>query len=578
MAGAILLVAALCGCRADGLAGWQSPRAATPNVSTRNVYYSAAPSRFVDVTLSSQAALAEAEELDRAGSDRAVDLYYQAALQAAQALTFNAGAAGIGRTSAWETYHRGLAGLIDAGQRYGRLDPRRQLIVVDGGTRSVAISYFGFAWQPQDFSQLAPAAAFESRELASRYFTPGFGTPLVGVRIAASENERFFRPWQPFAVTAVLRPLIDPAGTVSSGGGAVLELYNPHVFDRINWGASSLGLSRDLTAPLAAYVRESPRQYFRGFTAPTDTAVKPKLVTAEPYQRGKIPLVFIHGLYSDAITWADTANELRAQSDIYEQYQLWTFRYPTGGELLDSAAALRQELRAARESFDPEHRDPALDAMVLVGHSLGGLVSKMQITTSYDILWRQVAMQPFDALRAPPDGQLRLSRDFFYEPVSSVTRVVFIGTPHRGSSMTRRLAGRISSKLVSFGSQEDDQYRELMDDNRDVFRPELARKRPTTIDMLEPTSPFLAALQQMPLACSVHTHSIIGTGGSPLGGPGDGVVSVESARQAGVESEFYVPAKHEKLHRHPDSIAELLRILRLHAAASYRPPVVATGL
>jgi hypothetical protein len=91
--------------------------------------------------------------------------------------------------------------------------------------------------------------------------------------------------------------------------------------------------------------------------------------------------------------------------------------------------------------------------------------------------------------------------------------------------------------------------------------------------MLNPESPILAGLARLPVNCSTRLHSIIGTGGSnPFGEAGDGVVSVSSARHYG-DSELYVPAKHEKLHHHPASIAEVARILRLHASTVASPAV-----
>jgi hypothetical protein len=209
-----------------------------------------------------------------------------------------------------------------------------------------------------------------------------------------------------------------------------------------------------------------------------------------------------------------------------------------------------------------------MDEMVLVGHSLGGLVSKMQVTTSYDLLWREIAYQPFDAVRAPPEVRLKLTRGLFFQPVPMVTRVVYIGTPHRGSGMARRLAGRVGSSLVNFSSEEDAQYRQLNDDNPDLFKPSLKRRRPTTITLLDPDSPFLVGLARKPSNSATRKHSIIGTGGTnPLGEPGDGVVAVSSARHYG-DSELFVPAKHEKLHRHPAAITEVARILRVHALAA----------
>jgi pimeloyl-ACP methyl ester carboxylesterase len=316
---------------------------------------------------------------------------------------------------------------------------------------------------------------------------------------------------------------------------------------------------------MAAIVNQAPRQYLRGFTAPSDTSVQPQLVMIEPYQRGKIPVVFIHGLYSDPITWVDMVNDLRAQRDLYDQFQFWTFRYPTGGDVLASAAALRQKLELVRDTFDCQHTDPAMDSVVLIGHSLGGLISKLQVATSYDLLWREIAQQPFSAVRARADVQMRLAQAFFFEAQPTVRRVIFIGTPHRGSGMARRLAGRIGNTLIQFGSEEEAMYRQLIDDNPYVFKPYLKRERPTTITLLEPESPLLAGLARMPVSCATHVHSIIGTGGAnPFAEPGDGVVAVSSARHYG-DSELFVPAEHEMLHRHPAAIQEVIRILRLHA-------------
>ena len=503
-------------------------------------------------------ALIQAEDLDRLDQARCVDLYYRAAMQSGRFLSASACSAAQYES---QTYRRALAGLIEAGQHFGRLDPRGHLTVYDPQTLTIPITYHGFAWQPHDFSSLVSADQFQAHDIAHRYTACGLGISLVGIRQSACKDELFFRSRMPFAVTAVLRPASEGVGSQS-----VLEFYNPHAVHCANWNGASVPLSRDLTAPLAAIVKESPRQYLRGFTAPGDTEVKPQLVLVEPYQRGKIPVVFIHGLYSDPITWVDTANELRAQSDISAQYQFWTFRYPTGGGLLESVAVLRERLRQAYECFAPNHDDPALNQMVLVGHSLGGLVAKMQIVTSHDILWNKVAIKPFSAFRGSPEMQMRLSQDFFFEPLPFVTRVVFIATPHHGSSLARRAAGRLGNTLIRFDAEEQATYRETMANNCDVFRLEVTRRRPTSVDLLEPTSPFLAALAEMPLKACTHMHSIIGTGGTNvIGEQSDGVVTVSSAKQCGVESEIYVPAKHEKVHRDPDAIVELERILRLHA-------------
>jgi pimeloyl-ACP methyl ester carboxylesterase len=509
---------------------------------------------------SAESALGQARELDRAGDERAVDLYFQAAAQAASVLSPNP-ASGADGDPIPQVYHDALSGLLDAGQRYGRLDPRSQLtIMTTSGARSVPLRYHGFAWKPRDFSRLSPAAAHTSREIKRRHVQPGLGVTLVVERIS-SVDEPFFREWQPFAATALLRPAFDSA----AAGGYVLELYNPFVIRSVQWHGVPCLLAGDLSAPLAALASEVPRTYLEGFTAPTDVSVHPKLFMLEPCQPGKIPVVFIHGLYSDAVTWAAMINDLRSQPDLYARYQFWTYRYPTGGDLLTSTAALRRNLQLAQAMCNPQGTDAAMNSMVLVGHSLGGLVSKTQVTTSYDILWNAAATQPFSNLRATPEMQERLSRGFFFEPSPHIRRVIFIGTPHRGSGMASRAAGRVGAALVRFSGEEHTAFMELLEQNPGLFKPAIQRQRPTSVAMLEPDNPYLEALGQMPVSSRVRLHSIIGTGGLNPTEPGDGIVPIASARHPG-DSELFVRAHHEKLHQVPDTIAEVARILRLNAA------------
>ncbi len=500
------------------------------------------------------------------GLEGCVDLYYLAAIYAWRHLESAPVALpnDSNYQTAWQTYQRSLGGLMTNAIRFGRLDPRGHLIVADSSRRrTVPIEYYGFAWKPNEFCQLHLTSDFAYNDLQNNFQSSGLGISLVAVR-QGNGQEMFYRPKQPFPVTAVLRSRgCEERGT--GGGDAVLAFYNPCLYDSLHVGSAVAGLAKDLSAPFACLLRESPRNFTEGFVNPSDGKLKPKLIMMEPYQRGKIPVVLIHGLWSDSMTWADTANELRAQGDLYRRYQFWYFEYPTGGELLISTAELREKLLLAREQFDPKHQDAAMEQIVLIGHSMGGLVAQFEATYSYDVLWQHIANQPLEAVRTSPAMREELRRTFFFDPSPLVKRVIFIGTPHKGSGMSGRLAGRAASSLVRFSSFETTQYRRLMDDNQDIFKEYLWKERPTTVDLLEPSNPMLLALAKMPFGCGIRWHSIIGTGKSTLAGEtSDGVVPISSARQAGACSELLIPAGHQKLHRNPACVAELMRILRLH--------------
>lgn len=517
------------------------------------------------------AELAQAKKLDRHHQDACVDHYYRAALAAWEYLAQAAAPDTADEVceSVLQLYGRSLAGLIDAGQRYHRFDPRSHLLVDGGaGPMEIPITSHGLVWQADDYCQLLPAARCRSREISHHYASPGLGVPLVAVRTAA-EEERFSQRRQPFAVTAVLRPCSSlPAGAAAADrpdAPAVLEFYNPYVVETIDVYGAPVALARDLSAPWAWLYRTQPPVIVQGFINPDDSRVQPKLLMLEPYQPGKIPVLFIHGLASSPLAWFNAVNELAAHHDLYQHYQFWAYRYPTGGAILESAAALREDLYDVRDQFDPGHHDAALDEMVVVAHSLGGLMTKLQITDSGEILWNRLARQPLDSVQAPPEVQDALARAFYFEPVPMIRRAVFAGTPFHGSSWATRSVGRVSSSFVRFAGVEEVAYKQLMRANRDVFDRYLWRKRPTSIDLLEPSSPVLAALAQMPINPQVTLHTIIGTGmPHVLREPSDGVVAMSSAEHPGTVSELHVPALHMQLHNVPETFNELVRILRLH--------------
>jgi hypothetical protein len=282
----------------------------------------------------------------------------------------------------------------------------------------------------------------------------------------------------------------------------------------------------------------------------------------EPYQPGKIPIVMIHGLISGPWTWTDVINELRADPVLRERYQLWVFRYPTGGPLLHAAARLRCELRAARQTVDPTHADPALDRMVLFGYSLGGLIAKLQVSYGGDALWSHYASRPLDSLRLAETDRCRLRQWFDFEPEPYVARVVCFATPNRGTRTRNQYAGRFASSFVRL-PEASEMAERVVRNNPGAFRVSADELLATSVDLLSADDVLSAASRQLPAARGVKFHTVIGTGQKLWGGEdSDGVVTVESARLDGPTSECLVPAEHALVHRHPQTIAEIKRILR----------------
>ncbi len=184
---------------------------------------------------------------------------------------------------------------------------------------------------------------------------------------------------------------------------------------------------------------------------------------------------------------------------VTERFQFWDFRYPTATSFLDSAAALREQLQQAVATVDPLGTDPALRQMVLVGHSMGGLLAKLQVTSSGSAIWSRVANRPLETIVADEGTKARLRRDVFFEPSPLVRRVVFVGTPHGGSSLASNCVGRLTSWYIEPSPEATSIHQMLIQSNPNTFSPDLKDGFPNSVALLEPNSPLLAALRQMPV-------------------------------------------------------------------------------
>ncbi len=571
-----LLVAVVCGaflstgCGLMKRSSWRPPEFARPGSLATATTCNARRHRAMGVSYeyvdpvfalaAAEGSYARGDAQRKAESPCCVDSFFEAAASGWRYLEWSADTppGDSRRNRAWQLYHSSLARLIETAQKFGRLNPSGGLSVkTPGGMLDVPVAYHGFAWQPSDFNSLVLVGDYRAPDLSHKHRHVGLGVPLVAIRQRQHE-ERFRGKRQYFAATAVLR-------RVDQTSSMVLEFYNPLESRFVAMGRQQFHLKTDTTAPLALLLKTRKRDFLEEFLQPGRSLAKAKLIMVQPYQPGKIPLVFVHGLLSDPLTWLDMANEIQAHPDLFDRYQIWAFKYPTGEPFLRSAATLRAELRAALDTFDPQRNDPAMSHMILVGHSMGGLISKLQVTYSGDSIWKSSANRPLETIAATDAQREKLRKMFFFDPAPGIKRVVFIGTPHKGSPWANRPIGRLGSLLVREGQQQEADHEKLVRNNPNTFSDQASKRIPTSVDLLEPGNPILVSIQHLCVNPATRLHSIIGTGRPMLrDGPADGIVPVSSARCGGVDTECFVPTKHTELASHPTSIREIVAILSRH--------------
>ena len=202
--------------------------------------------------------------------------------------------------------------------------------------------------------------------------------------------------------------------------------------------------------------------------------------------------------------------------------------------------------------------------MVLISHSLGGLLSQMQAVTTKRVLWDSVFRSDADRLyaRLPPDNVVK--RALIFDANPRVARIVFICVPHRGSVLATNWIGSLGISLIRLPNQ-------ILTGAGNVIAAPLQRnlglkRMPTGINGLSPQNPVLHGLDTLPIRAPY--HSIIGDRGrGDTPNSSDGVVAYWSSHLTGAQSELIVPGPHGSFAL-PQTISELKRILRLHLAAA----------
>lgn len=434
-------------------------------------------------------------------------------------------------------------------------------------------------WHPEDLNSLKFVSDYEvSGGLTNLHHTYGLGVPLIAVRAnheTEDAAEKYYPPGLSFPVTAFLRVAPDSDPESNGVHHCVLELHDPLHASNLSICDRLVPLETDLTTPLA-YFLNNPAFKAQdistwGLINPggaTETKIK-GMYMVEPYDPAKIPVVMVHGLWSSPSTWMEMFNDLRSYPEIRARYQFWFYLYPTGQPFWVSAAQMREHLAEVRQTLDPGRQNGSLDQMVLVGHSMGGLVSKLQTLESGDDFWQILSDRPISELKASEQDREKLASVVYFHPNPSIKRVISIGTPHRGSDFANKYTRLLGRTFIFLPDMLTDLTNKLVRDNPDFFKNTELLTTTTSIDSLAPDDPIFPVMLTAQKGPGVKYHNILGRVDrsgfmSQWSEDGDGVVGVKSAHLDDVESENEVVADHMGVHRHPLATLDVRKILLEH--------------
>ena len=547
-------------------------------------------------TLSEIAEIQADRSLELGDTQRATRLYATAVLHAYQFLfdpsnDNDCNAYDPQFRSICDIYNRSLEGLLREVCANGQLQPGHTIKL---GNAQQGIEFevrLQGRWQNEQFERFELVNDYETSGLDNHYHTFGLGVPLIAIRQQHENSrvpqEKYYPPDLTLPMTAFMS--LSPGeleslhvdnsihGPSFNVHRAVLSLYDPLERTQVVTESKIVPLESDITTPLA-YGLKNPLVnrgvYATASLLNADFAPDSYgMYMLEPYDPTKIPVVMVHGLWSSPVTWAHMFNDLRANRDIRENCQFWFYSYPTGQPFWISAQQMRTDLANIKRELDPRGDSRSLDQMVLVGHSMGGLVSLMQTMESGDHFWNTISDESINSLVGDRRTIDLLRETFYFDPNPSIERVITIATPRKGSEFANSATRWVGQKLITLPTVVTQDINTLAKQNQDKLKGSSLLTRATSIDSLAIDDPVFGALEVAQQSARVKSHNIVGRlpasllrklSGTTSTATGDGIVSCQSAHCNTAKSQVFVPAEHAKVHQHPGCIYEVQRILLEH--------------
>ncbi len=307
------------------------------------------------------------------------------------------------------------------------------------------------------FNNYSLAWSYRITGLRNHYTRDGIGVAMVARRAPGKSFplERYFPSGGYIApITVYLRfdpdePTLSPDPPSRRPERVRVGLADTRLAEYVCFGRQTLPVAADFTAPYAVQItrdhsRAAGRAALFGDNVP---GTRLGITINAPWDPAKIPLILIHGLASSAEIWRELTNDLLGSQELRGRYQIIHYTYATNETVLATAARFRRELG---EFLATVKYDPAVSPkLVLIGHSMGGLLAKSLAVDSGTKLWDSVFRVPAESLHADDDVRRTFEETLLLKPSPSVGLIVFMGTPQHGSDEADSFAGSTELRLIA---------------------------------------------------------------------------------------------------------------------------------
>ncbi|MCD0245250.1 alpha/beta hydrolase [Xanthomonas melonis] len=540
-------------------------------------------------------------------SDAAMEAWLEAARHAYAYLFFNARTPAARafenrQTQVRDYYNYAVQQLVEQlfarAQQSGQTAPAVTPMAIGRWQVAVDMSAYRLPGGGNTPRALFAASALRFDGLRSTYRRDGFGAELVAevdpqlvgdpaglaAQPAARAGTAQERPLPTFSempyapATLLVRFAGDSLDAVLRTELATVAPYDPYRQNEVVLHGQRVPLAANFTAAYGLWLAKSgfAAQSLRSMLGRARGIDRPHLYLMQPYDPDRRVLLMLHGLASSPEAWVNVANEVMGDETLRQRYQIWQVYYPTNAPIAVNRAQIQALVQRSLQHFDPAGTAPASHGMVLIGHSMGGVIGRLLVSSSGDRLWNALLRDyRLDGERGAR-VRAKLAPLLNFAPMPQIDRAIFIAAPHRGTPLAEGGLGRLVGRMVRLPLALLDRFGDVLQDLADSEQDRqgaLPRRKsrllpPTSIDNLRDTDPFVRATMDLPISPQVRYHTIVGREKPqvPLAESDDGLVPYRSAHLDGAASELVVTSWHS-VQETPQAILEIRRILHAQLQA-----------
>jgi len=445
------------------------------------------------------------------------------------------------------------------------------------GERWTLTSDFDELRMPSIPTSMVSASSVSFAGLRSTYRRDGFGAELVVVMdppklVAPADGQKAAIPqyseMSAINATALLRFKGDTLQQVLDTTQVLFDVYSPESTESVDLHGEKVPLAGNFTAAYGMWLAQSgfATQSLRTLFGLSEGIAEPHMYLMQPWDPNRRIIFMLHGLGSSPEAWVNVANEVMGDPELRRHFQVWQVYYPTNAPIALNRYEINQAFNNTLKHFDPTGSTPAAKDMVFIGHSMGGVLARLLVTSSGDVLWNDLlANYDLKGERLKRvEAKLNPLLHFTAEP--NVERVIFIAAPHKGTDIAGNRIGRLIGRLVRLPitllGKFEDVFQTLQQAETQSAQP-TKLQIPNSIDNLKASDPFVKAAGALPIMPGLKYHSIIAQRKPevPLEQSDDGLVPYWSAHLEGAVSEKVIISGHS-VQETPQAVLEIRRILR----------------